>query len=206
MRPLRLLAAALVVVIGCGGVEAPTAPPSSATPSSTTGAVAVPGVEPDLDGDGVADTVAIEGSEEDPTLVVRLGSGGSASLRVDPSPVLPEVESVTPVDGGTLVVVRVGRGASTDLYGLYTWDGTLVSVTLPGGVAAVFPVGASATHVSGVSCDGALAVLSAESADGETFTTTEVGYRLDGAVLVEESRRTGTARLGDPILAPEVAC
>ncbi len=70
----------------------------------------------------------------------------------------------------------------------------------------MFAVGASATHVSGLACDGGLTVLSAESSDGEVFATAEIGYRLDGTGLAETGRRTGTARLGDPVLAPELAC
>lgn len=214
MRPLRISVGALAVLVaGCGEAAPRTSAPVPATtaspPSSSAPDVNVPAegdVQADVDLDGTLDAVSVVIDDSRPSLVVRLASGEAAVLPLEPSPAVDaEVRAAARLGDGVGMLVLVDRGASTDLYGMYAWsDGALSPVVLPGGPAAVFAVGASATHASGLACaeDGSsLRVLSAESVDGESFTTTEVVYRLEGSGLVELGRSSGTVVLADPDFA-----
>ena len=181
--------------------------PTTTGSSSSAPDVTVPAdLRADVDLDGILDAISVVIDDSRPSLVVRLASGETAIRPLDPSPAVEAaVRAAARVGDGVGMLVLVDRGASTDLYGMYAWsDGALSQVLLPGGAAAVLAVGASATHASGLACadDGSsLTVLSAESAEGESFTTTEVVYRLEGSGLVELRRSSGTVGLADPGLA-----
>lgn len=210
VRPFRRLAVVLVLgLVACGGeagstsgsVASPPATPSTTSPAGSGLPRWAGQVDVDVDGDGLLDAVAVIEDGDEVLLGVRLSSGETVVSPLDPSPLVEAaVRAVGRIGDGVGIFVLIDRGASTDVHQMYTWsDGRLEPVSSPSGVPAVFPVGAAVTHSSGVECrPGGVAVLSAESTDGETFVTTTVEYRLEGATLVETGRSTGTMSSGDP--------
>ncbi|MBW3610721.1 MAG: hypothetical protein KY438_04230 [Actinobacteria bacterium] len=179
-----------------GGGACPTAegavPPAGATDVSEASA--------DVDGDGVADRVlAYRQGDGDRRVAVELTGGGTSSVDASQSSIdgparLSMLGGVDLGGDGQTVLVVTGAGASVVVVGLFQFvECALSQVSFESGQPAELPVGGSVTHADGLECtDGTLIRLSAASADGENFSTTETRYRVDGNTLVELGTEAAT--------------
>ena len=172
------------------------------------GAVGVSQANADVDGDGAEDTVfAYRRSDGGRRLAVELAGGRTAAVDASANP----SEGPSPLsvlggidlggDGDTVAAVT-GAGASVVTVGLFQFDDcSLARVTFESGAGVELPVSGAITHGDGLRCaesDGEppLTRLSATSTDGETFTATETGYRIEGSTLMELDSRTETLTRG----------
>lgn len=91
-----------------------------------------------------------------------------------------------------------GGGASVVIVGLFQFvECALAQVVFSSGQPAELPVGGAVTIGDGFACaDGNLIVLNATSSNGETFTTTDTRYRVDGNTLVELGTETAMRSRG----------
>lgn len=126
--------------------------------------------------------------------------------------VRPEVLAVADgeQDGDKEVFVRVGSGASTSSYKVFTLveDG-MAEVRTSEGKALELVVGGGVTHGDGFRCDeGSITTLSVSSTDGETFRGTAITYMWRGDRVMESGRRTftGTSDSRQVRAAYEVDC
>ncbi len=175
----------------CAAAEGPVPPP---------GATDVSEASADVDGDGEADRVlAYRQNDGNRRVAVELAAGGTAA--VDASEATIDGPAPLSVLGGTdlggdgqSVFVVTGGGASVVIVGLFQFvECSLARIVLESGQPAEFPVGGAVTHGDGLACnDGDLLRLNATSTDGETFTTTDTRYRVDGNTLVELGTETDT--------------
>lgn len=202
---------------GDGGEE--TVPTSSS--STTASGVDCPGggavppegaenvseVSADVDGDGADDRVLAYRHNGDRRVAVELTGGGTdavdanASEIVEPAP-LSVLGGVALGGDGETVFAVTGAGASVVIVGLFQFvECALTRVSFESGQAVELPVSGAITHGDGLRCapggDGPpLVRLSATSTDGESFTATETGYRVDGNILVEVDTQTTTLTRG----------
>ncbi len=178
-----------------GGGDCPTedaVPPAGATDVSEASA--------DVDGDGAADRVlAYRQGDGDRRVAVELAGGGTSSVdasqsSIDGPAALSVLGGVDLGGDGHTVLVITGGGASVVVVGLFQFvECALSQVSLESGQPAELPVGGSVTHADGLECtDGTLIRLSAVSADGEDFSTTETRYRVDGNTLIELGTEAAT--------------
>lgn len=196
--------------------EPPPAPPTTASGANCPdvgavppeGAVDVSEAAADVDGDGSEDRVfTYRRSDGDRRVAVELAGGGTAAVDASASP--SEGPSPLSVLGGVdlggegdTVVAVTGAGASVVTVGLFQFDDcALTPVTFESGADVELPVSGAITHGDGLRCSGSdggppLTRLSATSTDGETFTATETGYRIEGTTLVEISSQTTTLTRG----------
>lgn len=208
---------------GNGRDEAgPTGSSTASSPSTTTagggcpdddaippdGATDVSQVDADVDGDGADDRVAAyRGTDGDRRIGVELAAGGTAAVdagagQVEGPAPLSVLGGVDLSGDGETVVALTGAGASVIIVGLFQFvDCALARVSFQSGQAVEFPVGGAITHGDGLRCapggDGPRLVrLSATSTDGESFTATETGYRVDRNTLVEVDTQTTTLTRG----------
>jgi len=113
-----------------------------------------------------------------------------------------------PPDGsGAEAFVTVGSGASVQLVAIFQLvDCTLTRLAdADTAEPATFPIGGSVTHLDGLRCDGAaggvrLVQLSAESDDGETYTTTERRFEVQNGRFVVTNTVNDTITNSDPRL------
>lgn len=182
---------------GCSGNDA--VPPAGA--SDVTEAAA------DVDGDGRDDRVVAYRRADDTRRVgVDLAAGGTAAVDAGDAaaldgPVPLRVLGGAPLGGdGETIVAVTSSGASVVVVGLFQFvECSLSRVTYPSGQTVALPVGGAITHGDGVACtNGELVTLSAMSSDGQSFTTEDTTYRVDGNTLVEVGSDSGTlSRPGD---------
>ncbi|HEV2069236.1 MAG TPA: hypothetical protein VGR26_05545 [Acidimicrobiales bacterium] len=183
---------------GCAGDDA--IPPDGATD--------VAQVDVDVDGDGSEDRVsAYRRADGERRIGVELAAGGTSAVDASTS----QVEGPAPLSvlggvdlggDGETVVALTDAGASVVIVGLFQFvECALARVSFESGQAVELPVGGAITHGDGLRCatggDGPpLVRLSATSTDGERFTATETGYRVDGNTLVEVDSQTTTLTRG----------
>lgn len=183
---------------GCPGGDA--IPPDGATDVSQ--------VDVDVDGDGTGDRVAAyRRADGDRRIGVELAAGGTAAVDASAG----QVEGPAPLSvlggvdlggDGETVVALTGAGASVVIVGLFQFvECALTRVSFESGQNVELPIGGAITHGDGLRCapggDGPpLVRLSATSTDGERFTATETGYRVDGNTLVEVASQTTTLARG----------
>ena len=172
------------------------------------GATDVSQVDVDVDGDGADDRVAAyRRPDGDRRVGVELAAGGTAAVDASAS----QVEGPAPLSvlggvdlggDGETVVALTGAGASVVIVGLFQFvECALTRVSFESGQEVELPVSGGITHGDGMRCapggDGpSLVRLSATSTDGESFTATETGYRMDGNTLVEVGTQTTTLTRG----------
>ena len=214
---LAAVMAALFALAGCGDDPGERVGPA---PSSTTasagdncadtgavppeGAVDVSEADADVDGDGADDAVfAYRRGDGARRVAVELAAGGTAAVDAaanpseGPSP-LTVLGGVELGGEGDTVVAVTGAGASVVTVGLFQFvDCSLARVTFESGADVELPVSGAITHGDGLRCAGSdgdppLTRLSATSTDGQTFTATETGYRIEGSTLVELDSQTET--------------
>lgn len=212
----------LSVLAGCaddeGGEEAGPAPtsPSTTVPDGgcvggdvvpPDGAAEVSEVNADVDGDRAADRVlAYHRTDGVRRVAVQLATGATAAVDASAT----QVEGPAPLSvlggvdlggNGDTVVAVTGAGASVVIIGLFQFvECALTRVSFESGEAVDLPISGAITHGDGARCadagdgrDGPFLVrLSATSTDGETFTATETGYKVDGNTLVEVGSQTTT--------------
>jgi hypothetical protein len=186
IRFARLVAAvaAGATLVACSGgspvVDGPTTTDARGSTSTTA------------DGDGTTSTTA----------------DGTSTV---PAPCPPERPAAalpdTPIsrldlddDGVEETWAVVATGASATVYGLFKVDGCeLVEVTV-GGTPAEFPVGGTVVNQAGLFCtdSGAVAVATATSEDGVTYSGVRTDYRLEGTALVQQSSAPLELSTGDP--------
>lgn len=166
------------------------------------GATDVSQVEVDVDGDGAEDRVAAyRRADGDRRIGVELAAGGTAAIDASTS----HVEGPAPLSvlggvdlggDGETVVALTDAGASVIIVGLFQFvECALTRVTFESGQNVELPIGGAITHGDGLRCapggdSPPLVRLSATSTDGESFTATETGYRVDGNALVEVASQT----------------
>jgi hypothetical protein len=201
------------------GATSPTsAPPpvetSSTTASTTAGGTGCPGDDPvppegaqevsevsaDVDGDGADDRVfAYRRGDGTRRVGVELAAGGTAAVDANavaiegPAP-LSALGGVALGGDGETVFALTGAGASVIIVGLFQFvECALARVVYSSGEDAELPVSGAITHGDGIACtDETLVRLSATSTDGETFTTTDTSYQVDGNTLIEVDSETAT--------------
>lgn len=113
-----------------------------------------------------------------------------------------------PPDGsGDEAFVTIGSGASAALIGVYQLTNcVLTRLTGPlGQQPSSFAVGGSVTHLDGLRCDGTaggvrLVQLSAESADGLTYQTTDVRLQVNDGQFTATNTVNNTLDASDPQL------
>lgn len=137
------------------------------------------------------------------TLRVTLAGGGvmTGDVRAEPQ-LRPTVLGMVDADrdGDSEVFVRVGAGASTATYAVFTpvEDG-MAEVRDSRGEPLRLVVGGTATHGDGFRCGSrSLTVLSAVAEDGETFRGTAVAYAWRDDRVTETSRSTFAGGPSDP--------
>lgn len=201
-----------------------TAPSACTAGPRPANAIRVTEAAGDFNGDGTPDTLVVYGTGNDATpapYVVRVelgGDGGTVETPIvdaatDPNQNVKALggseisaRAGLPPDGsGAEAFVAVGSGASTFLVGVYQLKACqLVRLA---GAGSTFPVGGTVTHLSGVRCDGVsggvrLVRVSAESTDGETYTTSEQPFDVKGDQLVPSGAPVaGSVSVNDPQLS-----
>ncbi|CAN5694400.1 hypothetical protein BH20ACT1_BH20ACT1_05290 [soil metagenome] len=180
---------------GCDSAEGPVPP---------TGATDVSEVSADVDGDGAPDrVVAYREADGNRRVAVELAAGGTAAVDASESSIdgpapLSVLGGVDLGGDGQTVLAVTSAGASVVVVGLFQFvECALARVSLEGGQPAELPVGGGVTHGDGLACtDESLVRLSATSTDGETFSTTDTRYRVDGNTLVEIGAESATLTRG----------
>jgi hypothetical protein len=198
----------------------PTGPspagPSPAGPSP--GISPAPGWQPvgDVDGDGRRDRARLvylggygPGNWE---LVVDMTSLGQQAVRFTGDPVLPGGTDAPTIagsadadrDGRAEIFVKVGSGASTQFWTIFTLAGRQIRQVTSQGQPVRLAVNGTLTHQAGFRCDGAQFVTVSEGTELPGYITWiyEVDtYTWQGSTLVLVSKQTGqvtSARPGDP--------
>jgi hypothetical protein len=170
------------------------------------GATDVTEVAADLDGDGRDDRVlSYRRTDGTRRVATELAAGGTAAVDAGggelDGPVPLRVLGGAPLGGdGDTVFAVTGAGASVVVVGLFQFvECAVAGVVFQSGQAVALPVGGGITHGNGIACrDGGLVALSAVSEDGESFTTEDTRYRVDGNTLVQVGTASGTlTRSGD---------
>lgn len=187
---------------------APACPGTETLPPA--GARDVTEVEADVDLDGAADRVlSYRRSDGSGRVAVELAAGGSAAVDAGAAGAIEGPAPLSILGGaelggdGETVFVVTGAGASVVVIGLFQLvDCTLTPVTFPSGQTVELPVGGGITHADGITCtdgdDGVRLVRrSATSTDGESFTATGTGYRVEGSTLVEVRSETHSLDLAE---------
>jgi hypothetical protein len=181
-------------------------------------------VSADFDGDGAIDSLSTYGTgtaSYPAPWHIRLdrASGGSVDAVIPdatgPGNVRPlggaeisQSGGLPPDGSGVEAFVQVGSGASVALIGIFQYqDCALVRITGPAAPdAAAFPVGGTVTHLDGLSCEGVaggqrLIALSATSADGTTYTTSDQLLQIGSSAFTAPNPAiAGTVASGDPAL------
>lgn len=173
-------------------------------PIPPAGAADVSEVSADVDGDGAPDrVVAYRESDGNRRVAVELAAGGTAAVDASESSIdgpapLSVLGGVDLGGDGQTVLAITSAGASVVVVGLFQFvECALARVSFEAGQPAELPVGGGVTHGDGLACtDESLVVLSATSADGETFTATETTYQVDGNTLVELGAESATLTRG----------
>ena len=168
-------------------------PPPGATDLTEVGA--------DLDADGRDDRVlSYRRADGTRRIAVELAAGGTAAVDAGSA---EELEGPSPLrvlggarvggDAETVFAVT-GAGASVIVVGLFQLvECAVAQVAFASGQPVALPVGGGITHGDGIACtDGGLVTLSARSTDGESFTTEDTRYRVDGNTLVQVATSSGT--------------
>ncbi len=155
----------------------------------------------DVNGDGKIDSLQSFFKGSSAGFRVLLGGGGGFSSTV----IYPQAGNgatkilgltalqgqATPNDHTHQVFAKIGNGASTRIVGLFHYKKcALKPVTFPGGATATIVVGAGIMHADGAVCDGVaggtvFAVRSANSNDGQHFSTTVQGFRYANGSLAK---------------------
>jgi hypothetical protein len=197
-------------------VPAPTpAPPSTTAPATDVGSC--PGDDPfppadardvsevsaDVDGDGQDDRVlSYRDAGGTGQVAVGVAAGGSAVDAGDaggPEP-LYVLGGVALGGDGETVLAATGAGPPVSVGGLFQFvECAITAVLLETGQPVEVPVGGTVTQGDGIECTGGagsvlLVRLRATSADGETFTTDDVSYQIDGNTLLEVRSDSETLR------------
>ena len=189
---------------------APACPGTETLPPS--GARDVTEVEADVDLDGAADRVlSYRRADGSGQVAVELAAGGSAAVDAGAAGAIEGPAPLSVLGGaqlggdGETVFVVTGAGASVVVVGLFQLvDCTLTPLTFPSGQTVELPVGGGVTHADGMACtdgdDGVhLVRRSATSTDGESFTATETGYRVEGSTLAEVRSERQSLDLGEDV-------
>lgn len=152
----------------------------------------------DVDSDGRDDrALSYQRADGSRRVAVALAAGGTTTIDVrglseGPAPLMVLGGAELGGEGETIFVVT-GAGASVVVVGLFQFvECAITRVSFTGGGPVELPVGGGVTHGNGILCTGGddgvgLVELSAMSSDGETFTTADTRYRVDGNTLVEVS-------------------
>lgn len=184
------------------GPEAGDCPSDEAVPPP--GATDLSEISADADGDGAPDrVVAYREADGNRRVAVELAAGGTAAVDASESSIdgpapLSVLGGVDLGGDGQTVLAVTSAGASVVVVGLFQFvECALARVSLEGGQPAELPVGGGVTHGDGLACtDESLVRLSATSTDGETFSTTDTRYRVDGNTLVEIGAESATLTRG----------
>ena len=177
--------------------------PCVASAEASVAPAATAAVSADVNGDGADDVLAVRSAGATYSLRVDL-AGDRGSLET----VIEDASGVVPARvlgaSGPNVFVVVDAGASATIVGIYQVDGcSLTRLATATGGPESFPIGGTVTHLDGLRCgpEGFLDVLSADSSDGETYSTTDQRLRRGEGVLDEEGpATTGTLWVQDPAL------
>ena len=171
-----------------------------------SGASDVTEVAADVDGDGRDDrVVGYRRADGVRRVGVELAAGGSAAVDASQAgldgPVALRVLGGAALGGdGETVFAVTSAGASVVVVSLFQFvECSLASVRFASGETVALPVGGGITHGNGVACAGGeLVASSAMSRDGQSFTTEDITYRVDGNTLHEVSKdRASLTRPGD---------
>jgi hypothetical protein len=193
-----------------------TSPPASAGPSSAISSA--PGWQAvgDVDGDGRPDRawlVYLGGYGPDNwELVVDMTALGQQAVRFTGDPVLPGGDDAPTIagsadaepDGHADIFVKVGSGASTQFWTIFTLVGRQIRQVTIQGQPVRLAVNGTLTHQGGFRCDGAEFVTVSEGTELPGYTTWSYErdtYTWQGSTLVLISRQTGqvtSARPGSP--------
>jgi len=162
----------------------PIAPPLPA------GTVTFASVGGDFDGDGATDSLlTYQAGPDDWRVRIVFADGGGADSAVadgeDFAPPRPIGGFDIDGDGAEEVFLTVGAGASTVHIGFYEVASCVASRITEGGVAAVFPIGASIGNTSGVDCpgDGSINRNFAQYIADDIYEGGFAPYLLEGSVL-----------------------
>ncbi|EFC80809.1 VCBS repeat-containing protein [Parafrankia sp. EUN1f] len=190
--------------------------PSSPVASATTGqggsgslSLPSPAHRPalanDVDGDGTADTVRLNGTKVE-VVFSRGGKAGSVDL---PNLQLPTVHAVVDAngDGFAEVLVRTSSRDNIDEYALLRYAaGGVLSQALPvGGANLRLSAGVRDDSAFGFQCDGSgLRLISGTSSDGISYqtVTTAVQITSDGLVAGQVTQEMVTGSSVGTVFAP----
>ena len=215
-RMKALLLAACVALVACSGEEEPDArraPATTAAPDypcpnqeAVIDDVSLRAGRPeagDVDGDGVAEDVAVyydpEGEPGCEGFVVAESAEGTYSAPLETwrgefGLPMPTLNSLVDVDGapGDEVVVNMGTGASTQFVGIVIVDGGIlrqVTTDVPSGsgvAPGLLGFGGSVGHMEAVDCvPGGGVIASFATPDGNVYRVERTVYDVVGAELIE---------------------